>query len=245
MKSYIPSGPNAGTINVTGSEVSTPTSINGAVNLGDIINSSKIFDNGNSNIRTIINSNPEYLIYKLDFTTNPNGTPASRNFMLDTSRMDISARIELPLFGTANNFALEKEFDFEFSDTSSLDVEQVTIRTFINNGFPLDVNTQIYFLDQFKNRIDSLITPNQTKVARAASIDGNGKVIAPTASTTDNSLNQVRWKRITTLCRFLAVTAQLESAPTGTDVRIYSDYTLDVKLAMRAKLNVDLKEDSE
>ncbi|MFA7380553.1 MAG: hypothetical protein WC150_08840 [Bacteroidia bacterium] len=245
MRSYIPAGPNAGTINVTGSEVSTPTTINGAVNLGDIINTSKIFDNGNSNIRTIINSNPEYLIYKLDFTTNPNGTPASRNFMLDTSRMDISARIELPLYGTANNFALEKEFDFEFQDTSNLDVEQVTIRTFINNGFPLDVNTQIYFLDQFKNRIDSLISPLQTKVARAASIDGNGKVIAPTSSTTDNSLNQIRWKRITTLCRFLAVSARLESAPTGVDVRIYSDYTLDVKLAMRAKLNVDLKEDSE
>lgn len=243
MRAFVPSGANAGIINVSGPEVSTPTNINGAINLGDIINTTKIFDKDNSNIRTIVNSNPEYLAYRVDLTTNPNGTPASRNFMLDTSKIAVSARMELPLFGTANDFALEKEFDFEFKDTADLDVEYVTIRTFINNGFPIDVYTQIYFLDANKNKIDSLLNPTNLLVARAATVDGNGRVTTPVMATTDNTISKLQWKRITTLCRYLAVNADLKSAPSGTDVKIFSDYKLDVKLAMRAKLNVNLKED--
>ena len=165
--------------------------------------------------------------------------------MLDTSKLAIAARMELPLFGTANDFALEKEFEFDIKDTSDLDVESVTIRIFVTNGFPIDVNTQIYFLDEARVKIDSLINPAQTLIASAAPVDGSGRVIAPTSTSSDNKLNKLQWKQITQRCRYMSIVSNLESAPNGTDVKIFSDYTLGVKLAMRAKLNVDLKKDSE
>lgn len=228
------------TFPINGAGVSDPLFINPVPfsQAGTFINAGRTISKANSNIQTVVNSNPDQLIYKLATKSNYSGTPPQRNFMLDSSMVKVNTRMELPLNGVAENFTLEKKFDFEFKESDQ--VESALIRTFVRNGFPIALNMQIYFTDSNNIILDSLITNTQNNlVVSAAAIDGTGKVTVPSNNTTDNYMEQQRWAKLST-CRYLVLKARVDSAPAATDIKIFSDYLLDVKIAARVKLKADL-----
>jgi hypothetical protein len=243
VKGNIPApNPGAGDFVVTGSGVTTPLSVTAPTlaQIGQQVISSRTLDKNNSNVRDVINNNPYYFITKINFVANPTGTPSSHNFITDTSTVRANVRCELPLYGKASNFEIVKEFDFEFKDTDA--VESATIRSIMSNGFPLDLEMQIYFVDAFGNPVDSLVKSAANRFpVKAGVIDGTGKVVTPTVVTTDNTIEELRWKVISSLSKKIRIKANISSQPSADDIKIFSDYVLGVQLSARVKIKVELK----
>ncbi len=164
------------------------------------------FDNTNSNIAQIIGAGPVALDYDVDVLANPDGNLGTRGFITDSSIFKINMAVELPLYGTASNFAAQDTFDFDLcsvvgnSDAVSCsDVASAEFKIVTENQMPVGIGLQMYFVDADNAIIDSLLTDAQTFV-EAATVDAQGygintakKVIfAPLPIQRIGSLNRIK-----------------------------------------------------
>ncbi|MES2140708.1 MAG: hypothetical protein V4511_13450 [Bacteroidota bacterium] len=229
--------PGAGSFAITGSPNPLPILSPDFSQIGQILTDSFSLNNTNSNIASVINNTPKYLIYKINSQTNPAGGSTHNNFVIDTSRFKVDMEIELPLWGTAMNFVLVDTMPFEISQTIPDEVESAMIRTYNSNGFPFDVDLQVYFVDSVYTKLDSLVIPNQL-ILRSATVNSTtGKVIAPTSSVYDGTLTKPRLLNLKT-SKHLMIKAVANTTNNGTtNVKIYSDYKLDLKIGIQVQVN--------
>ncbi|MCH8331834.1 MAG: hypothetical protein IH946_10740, partial [Bacteroidetes bacterium] len=108
------------------------------------------------------------------------------------------------------------------------------------NGFPLDVNLQLTFLDSNFNILDSLIDPPK-KLFASAIVDGNGRVTQRTLERTEIEFPEERMDNIRE-ARKILMRASFETIGAQQDkrIKIYSDYFLGIDLAMQAGMVVKL-----
>lgn len=205
------------------------------------VDSSMILSKSNSNILSVVSNSPQNIIYQITSQSNP--VPyASRNFVIDTSRFKVDMEAQLPLYGTATNFTISdtiKDFKLSLTGTDAT-LETLMLRTYISNGFPTDVGVQVYFTDTLYNKIDSLISPYQVIVPSAVVNSTTGKVISPAVKTTDSNFDKTRIDNLTKAKRALVKGVVSTYNNGGTSVKIYSDYKLDIKIGVQAKLNVKI-----
>ena len=202
--------------------------------IGQLLTDSFSLNTGNSNIATVINATPKFLIYKINSQTNPAGGITHSNFVIDTSRFNVDMEVELPLYGTAMNFVLQDTMPFKFNETIPDEVESALIRTYNANGFPFDVDLQIYFVDSLYTKLDSLVMPNQ--VLLKSGIVNSGIVTSPTATIYDAVLNKTRLLNLKT-SKYLLIRALANTINGGTtDVKIYSNYKIDVKIGLQVQV---------
>lgn len=192
----------------------------------------------NSNIDDVVSNIPKYLIYGYGAQINPPGT-TSRNFVTYNSELKVAVDIDIPLHGSADGFVLNQEISLDSSFNNMEDIEEldeVTLRIFMQNDFPIDANLQLYFKDKNNNTLDSLFEANQY-LLRSAVVDANGKITGPSVYTIDITMDKERFDRIRASSVGL-VTVKLNtykgSSPQP-DVKFFSDYGLTVKLGVQAK----------
>ena len=232
--------PGAGTYAITGSPNPLPILSPDYSQIGQILQDSFSLNNTNSNIVSVINNTPKYLIYKIASQTNPAGGVTHSNFVIDTSRFKVDMELELPLWGTAMNFVLSDTIPFKISETIPDEVESVLIRTFNSNGFPFDVNLQVYFVDSLYTKLDSLVIPNQLILNSAMVNSTTGKVISPTSTIYDGVLSKSRLSNLET-SKFLLIKAIANTTNGGsTNVKIYSDYKIDVKMGLQVHVKAKI-----
>jgi hypothetical protein len=208
--------------------------------VGQILVDSFSLNNTTSNIATVINNTPKYLIYKINSLTNPAGGTTHNNFVIDTSRLKLDMEIQLPLYGKASNLVLIDTIPFELSETLPDAVEWALIRTYNSNGFPFDVDMQVYFADSLYTKLDSLVVPNQL-ILQSGAVDSNtGMVTAPTSKTYDAALTKARLDNLKT-SKYLLVKAVANTTNGGnTNVKIYSHYKVDFKLGLQVQVKAKL-----
>ncbi len=195
-----------------------------------------IMDANNSNIETAVSALPKYFEYEFKGVSNPNSNNSS-NFILDTSQAKLNVQIELPLKGTLNNYLILDTLDFELDSTNALN--SAIFRTYVNNAFPIDADLQIYFLDENYNKIDSLYN-QRTIVIPSSSIDANGRTTNSTKQTIDTPVNKSRLQKITD-SKYALIDARLATKNKGqTIVKFYNDYRLNIKVGVKAQLNLEL-----
>jgi len=191
-------------------------------------------DKTNSNIVTVVNNMPNQLIYKINSTSNPSGSNHN-NFVLDSSRLKVDLQVEIPLNGTAKDLELTDTMDFDFSEETD-NVEWARIRTFNTNGFPLDVNFQVYFTDYSYTILDSVFKAQP--VLKSGTLNSAGKVISPVSSTNDALYTNAQINNLKNV-KFLIIRAKANTSGGGnTPVKIYSDYKLDVKIAIQVQAKI-------
>jgi len=209
--------------------------------IGQSVVTSFELNKDNSNIVNIINNTPPYVIYQINAIANPAGVapPSAPNFMLDTSNFKVDLEIEMPLYGTAKGFTVQDTVDsFTFEDASHLDY--LLLRSNIDNGFPCDIRIQVYFTDSLYNKLDSLVTGSDQIIMAAAPVDANGKVSAPSSKITDVVMEKDRITKLKNM-KYMLVKADAQTNDNGqTNVRIYTDYALSVKLSADAKINLTI-----
>lgn len=203
--------------------------------IGQTLSGEFIMNSNNSNVKQLISAKPKYLMTRIESTINPNGN-TGMNFMTDSSKISIDVEVTLPLHGTAENFVLRDTIDFNYNHLQN--VQSMTIRTFIKNGFPFDADWQVYFTDYNYQLLDSLVTTGGMFMPSATVNMNNGKVKEPSTAMHDNSLDRNRILKIMN-AKYMIIKAKAATYQNGAvNVKIYGDYKFDVNLGVIAKVNL-------
>ncbi|NUM31615.1 MAG: hypothetical protein HUU47_04750 [Bacteroidetes bacterium] len=234
----------AGNYNITNPPNPMPFNMPTINNIGIMAYDSAQIDKSNSNVPQVINQKPKQLIYQAFIKLNPNGK-TMRNYIADKSKIKLDIEIELPLYGTVKNLVMESESEAELEMPENDDfIENLMIRFIAKNGFPIDLSTQVYLVDSFNVVFDSLFTDLSYKFLESAQVGVDGKVSAPTSKTTDIMLTNERAKRLGRLknIRIRAEVATLNNGGLYPSVKLYANYVLGIKIGIKTKLNIKLKE---
>lgn len=212
-----------------------PIASPGFSQIGQTLSGEFVMNSTNSNVKQLISAKPKYLMTRIESTINPNGN-TGMNFMTDSSQIDIDVEVKLPLHGTAENFVLRDTVDFNYNHLQN--VQSMTIRTFIKNGFPFDAKWQVYFADNNFQVLDSLVTSGNMFMPSATVNLNNGKVKEPSTALHDNSLDRSRILKIMNT-KYMIIKANAATYQNGSvNVKIYGDYKFDVNLGVIAKVNL-------
>lgn len=196
--------------------------------------------NTNGTIQAILDKKPKKFVYKVRSVTNPNGTPASKNIIFNNSKFSVDFKLNLPLEGYCNNFLFSDTSKFEVGNLPD-NVSQITVRNYIRNGFPVGALVQVYFLDANNVIKDSLMTTGSTVFLDPAPVGADGRVTTPTSLTRNYVIEAARVKKLSTVTKVVVrATTNTTNAP-NTNVKIYSDYRIALKLGVIAKLNYVIK----
>ncbi len=213
--------------------------------IGQTKSDSFSLNKGNSNLNDFINNRPADIQYELGVSAT--GGTSTRQWVLDTSKLAIRVDVEVPLEGTARDYVLESVQSFDAGLESTQEIEEVLFRLYTENGFPVDIATQLYFEDSSSNTVlDSLII-GDILILPSADIDGSGKVTNPNPKTTDivarnqtvtniQNANQIRLKAY----------FNTPFGPDGTtqdDVKFYDSYDILLQFGVQAEvlLEIDLE----
>ncbi|MDI6832526.1 MAG: hypothetical protein QMD02_01585 [Bacteroidales bacterium] len=190
----------------------------------------------NSNIVDAFNISPNSIDIIADAQINSNG---QSNFLIDTSRLHLNARAELPLHGTAKDFTLIDTVELDLGDSTYFKyVDWFMFKILTNNFYPIDADVQVYLLDSLNNVLDSIIPANQ-RIA-ASGVVGPGpdyRVLTPSSKMTTNRFEGSRKDALVNV-RKAVIKAVLNTTDHGSSiVKIYSYEYINVRVSAQAQLN--------
>lgn len=203
--------------------------------IGQTAQTSFVLNTTNSNAFSIINNNPQQLVYEYNALTNPSGINAT-NFALDTSSLSVDMEVKLPLYGSAKDFSFQDTFDFKFDNIDR--VESIMLRNHVVNQFPVELELQVYFADENFTLLDSMLMQDKIIVAPAIVNQTSGEVVSVQSKTTDVYMNVVKLGHLKQTKK-LIIRATATTANRGnTNVKIYDFYRFEVRLGALAKMKL-------
>ncbi|OIP01192.1 MAG: hypothetical protein AUJ98_05285 [Bacteroidetes bacterium CG2_30_33_31] len=189
------------------------------------------FDKSNSNIVDIFNFQPTKMVFKESCTTNPAGG-INNNFVFDNSKVYVDAEIELPMYGRTLNFTLKDSGDLNIEKVAG--VKSAELRFNLSNMFPADAYVQFYLADSNYVILDSLLPYNeQLLISALVGPPPEYRTYSPLNKTTVVVLSG---DKLNTLfnSKKIIFAAKLSTSEQGQKVvKIYSDYGIDIKLALK------------
>ncbi|MBT8326197.1 MAG: hypothetical protein KJP21_00655 [Bacteroidia bacterium] len=225
------------TVSLTGYPSPLPIPNLTLADIGQSKRDSFTLDKNNSNLPAYINNRPHENVYEVQVISNPSG-PSVRNWFTDDSKLKLIVDIEVPLHGTAKDYEVERRQPFEFELEEADQVEEIMLRLHSENGFPVDIATQIYFEDTTTYTVlDSLLTTDLL-IMPAADVDGNGRVNQINPKTIDVVFDAARTDLIMQANR-VRIVARFNTTTIGgsqPDVKFYEEYQLLLQLGVQAKL---------
>lgn len=213
-------------------------------NLGGTVTSNLVL-NSNSNIADLINVWPNEVITEISGAVNPNGR--TNNFALDTSKMDITLDLTVPIYGKIEGFNITDTIEIDASLSELFEqVISASLRTNVDNGFPLEVEVKFYITDENYVVLDSLNSADGNDViVGAATVDAvTGDVVANTIRQADLIASENAIMLMRNEGYHLILSATLNTANSGNNVKIYSTYEMDIKLGLLGELSINLGDDS-
>lgn len=196
-------------------------------------------DKNNSNIVTVLEQVPYGLRYQFSGAANPNGDPSIKGFATDESNIVIQVIAELPMEGAVQDFTLVDTFALDLTG-DAIPEGEAEFKIITDNGFPLDIDLQCYFLDDSGNAIDSLFIGSDVSLIQAAPIDANGRVTASFETITFVDVTSDRINTIRNQVRSIALLGRFNSTDNGsTPIKLYADYDLNVKIGVKVKPVID------
>lgn len=197
-----------------------------------------LLNSSNSNIVSMLNLMPNQLGYSGQILINPNGnTSGHQDFATDESRVKASLNINIPLSLISNNLTLSSESDFSINDTSnSNSIKEGTFILNAENGYPLDANIELSFLDQ----TGVVATLSSSQNIEAADLNGLGKVDHPKSSRIEYKISESQMQNIIN-AQTLKTIISYNTKPENQFVKIYSDYKITLQLIADFKYHYTLK----
>ncbi|MEA1875199.1 MAG: hypothetical protein U9N51_12355 [Bacteroidota bacterium] len=214
---------------------------------GSSVDDSLILDKDNSNISYVIQQRPAWIKFIAHAHTNPDGNIAGNNFVWDNSKYLADIEVELPLWGYIDRFHGADTMDFnmeeEFEDPGV--IERLLVRINIDNGLPIFVESQAYFMNENYMIIDSVIQADDIRLIESATIDNDGQVISKTNKTIDLEITGERLEKIMET-KFLLYKASSSTTNASNDefIKIYPDYEVNFNVAIEADLDINVNLDT-
>ncbi|MEM6763351.1 MAG: hypothetical protein AAF824_12925 [Bacteroidota bacterium] len=198
--------------------------------IGQEKTTSIILNEQNSNIHTALSLQPKVIRYGLSAMAHPENDPEERGFITDTSHIDVSMDVYVPLYGSIRQFSRTDTFSLSLED---LDMGRYARFKIIgDNEIPLDIFLQGYFLDEQDQIIDSLVnTP--FAVLESPDVDANGEVIESKRTESFIEIQEAKFNRLTQTSS-MVLRYTLATGENGTAAaKFLSDSKLDVKIGLQ------------
>jgi hypothetical protein len=230
--------------------------INSSSTIGVLTQTEYDVNRNNSNIVQIADEKPTMLHYSFDAILNPQGG-ANINWLLDTSKVRLDMEVYLPFDGSARDFRRSDVADVDIFplDGDIQEIESVTLRLTIDNGFPADAHGQVIFGDSTLDvdsltkkivgtRIDSLFPSGRAVVFASPDVPTSAPFHVDQSNkrrtTLDITLDRDMLEKLEAQ-GFKRIVAQgwIDTYQLGTQrVRIYEDYAMDLYLGIMVKAKV-------
>ncbi|MFW6018949.1 MAG: hypothetical protein ACOCPM_00055 [Bacteroidales bacterium] len=207
--------------------------------MGDVVITDYVLNNNNSNIVDVFNINPHGLIYDVTGVGNPGGN--NYNFILDTSALKVEAEVELPLFGSLENFVLRDTVDFNISQdmNDAGELQSADIQILVDNGFPVEANLQVYFADSNNVVVDSLFEDGNIISGAPPGSPPNYKSTESVSKRSYITKDKASIDNIVDATNAIIKVTMSTTNSGNNPVKVYSDYDIGVKLGVRTKFETE------
>ncbi|MFN4914493.1 MAG: hypothetical protein ACK5FT_04175 [Sphingomonadales bacterium] len=189
-----------------------------------------------SNVAAVMRTEPHYLTYKVGASPG-----LGRGFVWDNSTLGLTVSVELPMSVSTKDLVLEDTSDLDLGIGKEGDyVEMIKFKVNAENGIPLGVGVQCFFLDAANKMLDSLFQPFRYML-KQANVDAGGNVISPYVEQWELVVDKPRLSNILKAKRLRTrawiPTSSINGSPVP--VRITTDQKLKFKLGAEIKLSAD------
>lgn len=189
----------------------------------------------NSALAQAIQPLPEALVYRLGAQAHPSGDSTELGFITDSSTFAVGVELEVPLEFTLSPYTLEDTFALDLSAAEVLESASFIVIT--ENGFPIELGLQAYFLSENGTILDSLFSETTT-ILEGAPVDAIGRVSGPAAERLELALDADLVDAMLG-SKSIVVKATIGTTQGGSvPVRIYQDYALGLKMGLKAKVSI-------
>ncbi len=236
------------TIDISGPgfENNNPWKIDYPVIIGDSAMTEAELNRQNSNMDDILEISPHKSAYKISGETNPDQDPEIDNFIRHDSNFNIDVEVNLPLYGSINKYVFQDTLDFSIGEIDNdIDdqIEWIELKFNIGNGFPLNLALQAHFLDENDEKIDDVyLFDDYEDIFKSAKVGADGVVVEKTHEEKKILIEHDKVDEIED-AESIVVSFRISSAHENNNakvVKIYEDYTIDVRLGTRIKLAIEL-----
>lgn len=120
-------------------------------------------DGFNSNIKTFLENLPQLLEFDLETEVSPNGNVNNyKDFVTDESKLDVIMRMDVPISFEFGGLVFRDTQGVNFKNIGDVNrLKSATLYMDLDNGFPIDLDLQIEFLDANRKVVGKLdIEPN-------------------------------------------------------------------------------------
>ncbi|MCF6242463.1 MAG: hypothetical protein L3J74_14080 [Bacteroidales bacterium] len=230
---YYPEGDTVGK-DVTGSFVNDTHIIGSPTVKNDSVVTTLEMNTGNSNIDEVLSSVPTFISAGAVVGTPGQSTPFDLTGANDNK---VNMEIVIPLNLSMDNVLFTDTLDFDLGvNTDSTKVKNITINFEADNGFPLGMNIQVYFLDNNFVIVDSLFSSRFDMEPASVS---NGIVNTRVQSKVPVSIPESRMDNILNAKYMMPhIKLRTTDATNLLPVKIYSTY--DIGLQLSAKMELEL-----
>jgi hypothetical protein len=175
----------------------------------------------------MLNILPDKLNTSFDVYLNPNGPATVQDFLFTDYPLDASIQLKVPLNIIANNLQLLDTSKIDINENEDIEIEKIFLK--IENGFPINCNVNIIFLDNNQNVIDTLFKNQQI----ISGVSEDNLVIEKSISLLESenvNLNNVS---------SIIFDATFLTQDINNHVSIYNDYSIDFILSAKFSTRVN------
>lgn len=226
------------TIPLTFSTGINPFNIKSPNTIGGYANDSVIFNKNTTNLFTALEIGPNKIKYGIRSFANPAGK--TLNYVTDSSKLTVDLDVELPLDLGCSKVEFKDTMELDLSKVEDLEdkVKSLLLRTSFENGMPIDMNLQVYFLTETNKHVDTLFVAGSDNTIKSGELNQAGKVIKPTRKFLDSQFSKAEIEKLKTV-RNAIVKASIATTGGGTTyVKFYSNYTLKVTFGVQTELEI-------
>lgn len=193
-------------------------------------------DNGNSNIKAIIENLPDRLGFAFDFNLNPLGNVSSGNdFFYYDRPFEARMGVNIPLRASIQNLTLVDTLEWGLAGNAAVEsINHGTFTLVVSNGFPLQGKVELVLLDADMQSVGTLV---EELTVTAPALDAQMKVIAPLESRHAIPVPTALADQLV-LAQFARIRVTFDSPAQPGLIDIYAHYGIDIKLI--ADINVNL-----
>ncbi len=196
-----------------------------------------VIDKSNSNIVNCLSMPAASFDLIGTATMNPDGfTGTFDNHVTDKSSFSVGFEANVPMTLTAKNFTYKDTSNVGSSLRGLTDFDFVELKIKTTNGFPMSGSLDLIFTDSLYAPIDSL---KDVTLLVSGIANSNGRVVTPSENMSSFLLEKQTLQKLDAeKCKYIIFKTKFDTYNNGnTPVSIYTDCTLDISIALRAKYN--------
>jgi hypothetical protein len=182
-----------------------------------------------TNLNSLLSILPDRISYQGQVNYNPSGKPGSysayQDFAYQNSTLEPYLELEIPLSLISSNLILSDTLDFIGKDLE-VELKDGNFSILVDNGFPLNANLKLYFINSFGTVLDSIVSPN---TIAAATLTGP-RVSKKSFSKLPFHLDQTKLNNVREAYGIIFKIRFSTAGLMGDYVKIYSDYGIDFRL---------------